>query len=204
MRSAAGTPTGESWLGCCREPERLVVCKPRGLHRCQNKATQFRARNAAPIVGLPVRRATKTRYRHFADCRRRLTAMTILLQIGPEDGGVVEPAPDLASRCAQRELQEDHRPDVAQRFVQYNVADAFDGQDVTRRYDRNMGCRRRACAVSGRFPAPSLPAATANLLPAQIHSWTAFRFGPSAFPEVLGSVKCAVLSIKLRQGFALR
>jgi hypothetical protein len=123
--------------------------------------------------------------------------MTILPQIGPDDGGVVEPAPDLALRCAQRELQGDHRPDVAQRLVQYNVADAFDGQHVAKVH-RNIGGGRPACAVSGRLPAASLSAATPNLSPAQIHGWAAFRLGPSAFPEVLGSVECAVLSVELR------
>jgi hypothetical protein len=109
----------------------------------------------------------------------------------------------LSLRSALRELPQHHRPNITQRLMQYDVADAFDDK-TSRGCDRNISSQAtRLCGLRP-SPAPSRPAATANLLPAQIHRWTAFRLGPSAFPEVLGSIKCAVLSIELRQSFALR
>src|SRR5262245_2321892 len=54
-----------------------------------------------------------------------------LAAIGPESSRPVEAAPDLALRCAGPELQEDHRPDVAQRLVKHDTTDALHPEDIT-------------------------------------------------------------------------
>src|SRR5215813_4022050 len=53
-----------------------------------------------------------------------------LAAIGLENGGAVEPTPDLALRRTGGELEKDDGTDIAERFVEYDLADALDGQGV--------------------------------------------------------------------------